>query len=103
MNPDIKKRWITALRSGEYKQGKNTLRPTEDTYCCLGVLCDLYILEHSREDWEGLESQAVLPHAVVKWAELTSPDPFVREHTLASFNDKGTSFEDLAAIIQEDL
>jgi len=40
MNPEIKKRWLAALRSGEYKQGRAKLR-TRDTYCCMGVLCDV--------------------------------------------------------------
>ena len=30
--------WVAALRSGEYKQGKNRLLDlTNNTYCCLGV------------------------------------------------------------------
>ena len=43
-----KDKWITALRSGEYKQGQEFLKNTysdgktsETCYCCLGVLCDL--------------------------------------------------------------
>jgi len=43
MNTNIAKMWIDALRSGEYKQGKFVLHNvTKDTWCCLGVLCDLY-------------------------------------------------------------
>lgn len=43
MDATIAKMWIDALRSGEYKQGKYVLRNvTKDTWCCLGVLCDLY-------------------------------------------------------------
>lgn len=43
MNPEIKTKWVEALRSGKYKQGKKSLRSREgDKYCCLGVLCDLY-------------------------------------------------------------
>lgn len=38
-------KWIEALRSGKYKQGKGQLKQ-DDRYCCLGVLqeitnCDL--------------------------------------------------------------
>lgn len=36
------KRWVAALRSGEYKQTKNKLR-SEDAFCCLGVACDLFV------------------------------------------------------------
>jgi hypothetical protein len=31
-------KWLTALRSGEYRQGYNTLRDENGGYCCLGVL-----------------------------------------------------------------
>jgi hypothetical protein len=40
---ELVKDWITALRSGEYEQGKDRLRPTPDTYCCLGVAADVAI------------------------------------------------------------
>ena len=35
---DIKEKWLTALRSGEYKQGKYYLKNDNNCYCCLGVL-----------------------------------------------------------------
>lgn len=38
---DVRK-WIEALRSGEYQQGKGALHPTAATYCCLGVAVDLF-------------------------------------------------------------
>jgi hypothetical protein len=41
MKAELKQKWIAALRSGEYKQGKGVLRTTEDRFCCLGVLCNL--------------------------------------------------------------
>ena len=40
LNPAFKKIWLDALRSGEYEQGRDRLR-IEDTFCCLGVACDL--------------------------------------------------------------
>lgn len=61
---DLMTRWLEALRSGEYKQGQETLRPVlreeceqldeegkfelvngdpEYRYCCLGVLCDVVL------------------------------------------------------------
>jgi len=40
INFTIIKEWIEALRSGEYQQGKYSLKVNENTYCCLGVLCD---------------------------------------------------------------
>lgn len=45
IKPEIKKRWIEALRSGEYEQAIGVLRKTDGVgrqrYCCLGVLCDV--------------------------------------------------------------
>lgn len=36
----FKKKWLKALRSGEYKQGKGLLYSSkDDSYCCLGVAC----------------------------------------------------------------
>ena len=40
MNQEIKQKWVEALRSGKYKQTTYVLR-REDSYCCLGVLCDI--------------------------------------------------------------
>ena len=39
MDAQLKKVWVEALRSGEYKQGKGMLYRPEETHCCLGVLC----------------------------------------------------------------
>lgn len=43
---DFKKKWLEALRSGEYKQGKASLRSFKQdpdskdfAYCCLGIAC----------------------------------------------------------------
>ena len=42
---DIQERWLQALESGEYKQGKTYLCSIGDygdkSYCCLGVACHL--------------------------------------------------------------
>lgn len=40
MNPEIKARWITALRFGKYRQTSRKLRAA-DSFCVLGVLCDI--------------------------------------------------------------
>lgn len=37
----FKEKWVAALRSGKYNQGKHELYSGEDenSYCCLGVAC----------------------------------------------------------------
>lgn len=36
--PRLRREWVDALRSGEFKQGKRFLQH-KDKYCCLGVAC----------------------------------------------------------------
>lgn len=40
---ELKQKWLDALRSGKYKQGRKALHSDKyedgDRYCCLGVLC----------------------------------------------------------------
>lgn len=38
---DIQK-WVEALRSGEYKQGRGRFQSNEG-YCCLGVACKVFV------------------------------------------------------------
>ena len=120
MKPEIKKRWVRALRSGKYIQGRNNLRPSEDRFCCLGVLCDIARKE-GVGDW-GFGSSAIEfvpksgrrystigapPTAVLKWAGLTGMNSvYIRKHraTLAVLNDgKKKSFKEIADIIEKNL
>jgi hypothetical protein len=124
MNSQIKQRWIDALHSDEYKQGESQLRDA-DRFCCLGVLCDLYINETNRgwmkdnfgmfyvED-DFMEETEVLPDCVKKWAELevNSPSvvikhPFIdnekKIEQLVNLNDGGVSFSEIADLIEESL
>lgn len=101
MKPEIKARWLAALRSGEYVQGRDSLRrdlwtpasaPGEmtDAFCCLGVLCDLAAREGVVE-WDGTDvrytfpqnargecwENNVLPLPVMVWAGLAEDNPRV--------------------------
>lgn len=43
MDTNLKTKWVEALRSGEYKQGRFLLyNEIENAYCCLGVLCKVH-------------------------------------------------------------
>lgn len=108
MNQEIKTRWLDALRSGEYQQGLQKLRGEDDTFCCLGVLCDLYAKETGTEwsvqnGWmEFLGHETYLPDRVAVWADCdTYPRvPFSGE-SLAGMNDTGTTFAQIADLIEE--
>lgn len=54
MDAELKAKWVTALRSGEYRQGRYNLRTASDTYCCLGVLCDVI----NPDGWDSLDGGA---------------------------------------------
>ena len=92
MNPEIKAKWVAALRSGEYKQGRGQLR-SEDLFCCLGVLCDLHAKETGSE-WRGEAhdcSQGTPSRRVVDWAQLGAMNPYVEvggaRDVIAAHND----------------
>ncbi len=89
MNPEIKKQWVTALRSGEYKQGKSCMMYFEKNiphYCCLGVLNDLaFKAGATKDDGIGL---SFLTEEVVSWSGLKACSPSVNEVSLVFLNDK---------------
>lgn len=113
MNPQIKQKWVDALRSGDYKQTQRHLHD-ENGFCCLGVLCDLYIKENNVE-WEPSthynnvymfqDMMAALPLSVVEWADLEYYNPHVNveKSTLAGLNDGGSTFKQIADVIEEQL
>lgn len=107
MDEVVKTKWVAALRSGEYQQGRGYLNRTDDEgtkYCCLGVLCEIARAEgleldvHFADDghsgttyYDGYST--VLPDAVEEWAGLTVSNPEVvydytlRKRSLAELND----------------
>jgi hypothetical protein len=113
MNPQIKQKWVSALRSGEYQQTKGRLRK-EDKFCCLGVLCDLYGKENNVE-WEPSthyknayvfqDMATILPLSVMKWVGVGEGNPLVNDgdSSLAELNDNGTTFNEIANLIEEQL
>ena len=105
MNHEIKAKWVAALRSGEYKQGQRYLR-VDDTFCCLGVLCDLHAKATGGE-WEGFayfDAIEVPPAPVYEWAGIddqrTGPGA---PNNLAYANDHGKAFAEIADIIEREL
>jgi len=41
MTPEYKTKWLEALRSGRYPQGREQLMTRKGKYCCLGVLAQI--------------------------------------------------------------
>lgn len=110
--------WIEALESGEYAQGRCRLQNGDNTFCCLGVACEVYqkhvgnlIIEKVIEDrdasltyftYDGAHN--TLPNRVQKWLGLASSDGNYGSGmtTLWRLNDqKAMSFKVIAQVIRE--
>lgn len=117
MDATVKEKWIAALKSGDYKQTRNHLR-VGDSFCCLGVLCDLYKREQEDKGdtdsitWERDECSDIQrlskdddwvedlpPNYVLDWAGLVGAD----WNSLATLNDDGSTFDKIAEIINEQI
>ena len=109
MDARIKALWIAALRSGEYKQGKHQLRDG-DSFCCLGVLCNIHAQEHPEIAAEQIDPDsymgafALLPFEVIGWAGLDTANPVIAGLHMSLWNDiRGADFNKIADLIEQHL
>lgn len=107
-----KDRWVKALRSGKYKQGKSYLARESETgewqHCCLGVLCELDGIG-SRVVREGIDgpfkvfggsaSDYLPPSLMRKYGIGLSTQRFLGRMN----DDEGADFNDIADWIEEHL
>ena len=119
-------RWIEALRSGEYRQGKGSLKRLEGcqgevvSHCCLGVLSELAGFEEVEPEHgislgrrafkapaeSGLPEDEVVQsiYLPVRLFPGMTPDGLIqgtdRWERLAHLNDNGTSFAEIADLIE---
>lgn len=106
MIKEYKEKWVAALRSGQYQQGRGVLRINGPTgqYCCLGVLCDVMEKEGNGRWFTGdifaFGGDAMSGYLPVQLLRLVQLDEHL-ETRLAVLNDKGQSFEDIAQYIEE--
>ena len=96
-----RKKWVKALRSGEYKQTSGVLRDG-DEFCCLGVACDISELSGWDEGNVYLFEQGVLPNAVRELYGLERSDGEFVGDCLTVLNDNGASFQEIADIIESE-
>lgn len=90
MKPELKSKWLKALRSGKYRQTTQCLK-RRNNYCCLGVLATVAGAKWSQEDGEPI---AKIGNRRVDCGDGTlMPGPFRlsrdRQHMLISMNDGG--------------
>lgn len=90
LDPEAKKKWVEALRSGEYEQGRGRLHsPLENSFCCMGVARAINIATgNCRKPNEWL-TEDFLPGTV--------------QGILARKNDAGDNFSTIATWIEDNL
>lgn len=98
--PDLKTKWLEALRSGQYKQGTSCLH-NEDSYCCLGVFSE--IQGRLAGAYDGIDGSGLLlsdnnPHNFLNAVEICEICGI--PCGLACINDKGATFAEIADIIE---
>lgn len=98
MKPEIKTKWIAALRSGEYQQVQQDLH-NDEGYCCLGVLQSVLaqeLIELPADDGDSFLK-------VEPCLELTGLT-FTDQKTLWRMNDDDEkSFDEIADYIEQNL
>lgn len=127
LDPKVKADWIAALRSGDYKQGRQALKsiyvshepfdePSRIEHCCLGVFCELdpdVKFDGPSAYMDGIRSGALIPSSHPAAALLNTrflvgtyrlydskgevPFPFFVR--LPELNDQGFTFDQIADII----
>lgn len=113
MNPEIKAKWIEALRSGKYKQTRAHLKDAAG-HCCLGVLCEVVGEAPTENDgrWFYGGCRNYPPSSVYEKAglgdqahELPTRVLFGGEEHghLANLNDAGADFNFIADVIEKQL
>ena len=114
MNKAIKEKWVAALRSGEYQQCAGALRKehagSPDTFCCLGVLCDIVDSKGWRSPYNtltnkkqfvfnGMHSSNGLTNELRGTLSVNTQE----EIELVRLNDNGRDFSYIADFIEEHL
>lgn len=122
--------WLSALRSGQYGQTVGRLFDGDNSYCCLGVACDLADLEKwtNEVDYTYFGSETygrdylVLPPEGMVWLGVNSDNPVLDlpdlpmqgteeeyvegeyigdiDKDVATLNDSGLTFAQIADLVE---
>jgi hypothetical protein len=118
MDPELKAKWLAALRSGSYQQGRGALLHCGDgdkEYCCLGVLGRLCGCGDGTLESGQVLDDINMAHVLGPWSppglgrRFFQFDPGRRDthvtiqRRLAAMNDAGASFSQIADWIEANL
>lgn len=112
----LKNKWVKALKSGNYKQGRRCLKQKDEkgnyTYCCLGVMADICGLHPKLGDdttfiggrnFNGFPLNEIALKGYTKIPTILHGDTNI-PNILAGMNDiRQCSFDEIADYIQKNL
>lgn len=123
MKKEIAKRWVKELRSGKWNKGFNSLCVEDDngecSFCCLGVLTEMYIEEKNKElpenkrlywyrsgnyKFRELLFDGCVIHLhpdVINWSGMQSSFGDYLGDTLINLNDTTSDFTKVANAIEK--
>jgi hypothetical protein len=116
---DFKHEWITALRSGIYKQGHGKLKDADGRYCCLGVACAIKNCDNilnkkfiykdgeiGKDNMISHDKKALIKENTIPITSVENIPSTIRgmyseiANVLAELNDDGSSFKEIAEVIE---
>lgn len=109
MNDNAKK-WVAALRSGNYRQTQGNLHD-DAGYCCLGVACEVALkaglaldVSRSNDCLTGYDGHyCLLPNSVKAWLGLRTCTGSIDAVSLTDRNDTDRwSFSQIADLIESE-
>jgi hypothetical protein len=111
----FKKKFVSALRSGDYTQGSSALRAIETvydekkkkevskaTYCCLGVACHIAGATGITDKAYVMNEKRSVIKSINKVPSLLQGEDGIPQQ-LASMNDSGKTFAEIADWIETNL
>jgi hypothetical protein len=98
LDPEVKAKWVAALRSGDYRQGRGALAtrlPDGVEYCCLGVLMEIAaeagVTDRQESgyratvDWDDAVGTSAPNRRIGRWA--TGQEPGDRRAHVSELNE----------------
>jgi hypothetical protein len=111
-NKENIRKWVDALRSGKFVQGKGVLHRKSGEMCCLGIACYLAAQEGivSTDEYENHVAGACitydaypfdLPESVRAWLGVESSNPNLQGCNASGWNDdRDKTFAQIADLIE---
>ena len=103
-----RRKWIKALRSGQYLQGTGMLL-RDNKYCCLGVLAHIAGIEPvfrsktSQNTGTFAGEDTTAPRAAMEFVGLHDREGrHLNDEYLTTMNDGGSTFDEIADLIEQE-